>query len=97
MTGSFGIAKHCHCVGFNHLLHQSKLPSIWCAIAMQVYGADEAFVTGTFAGLLPVVEVDGRVIGSGGRGQLTEQLQKLYQALVEADVAGGRQACWEDE
>lgn len=32
----------------------------------QVYGADEAFATGTFAGLLPVVEVDGRRIGTGG-------------------------------
>jgi len=34
---------------------------------LQVYSADEAFATGTFAGLLPVVEVDGRVIGSGQR------------------------------
>jgi len=33
----------------------------------QVYGADEAFATGTFAGLLPVVEVDGRRIGTGER------------------------------
>lgn len=64
---------------------------------LQVYGADEAFATGTFAGVLPVVEVDGRTIGSGSRGPLTEQLQKLYQGLVEADVAGGREACWVDE
>eukprot|EP00878_Enallax_costatus_P024497 GHUV01026145.1.p1 GENE.GHUV01026145.1~~GHUV01026145.1.p1 ORF type:complete len:241 (+),score=63.18 GHUV01026145.1:797-1519(+) len=63
----------------------------------QVYGADEAFVTGTFAGLLPVIEVDGRVIGSGKRGQLTEQLQYLYQQLVDSDVAGGREACWSDQ
>ena len=34
-------------------------------LLLQVYGADEAFATGTFAGLLPVVEVDGRRIGSG--------------------------------
>ncbi len=54
-------------------------------------------MTGTFAGLLPVVEVDGRTIGSGRRGPLTETLQQLYAGLVEADVAGGRDACWEDE
>lgn len=36
-----------------------------CLCSTQVYSADEAFVTGTFAGLLPVVEVDGRRIGSG--------------------------------
>lgn len=35
-------------------------------LLLQVYGADEAFATGTFAGLLPVVEVDGRKIGTGG-------------------------------
>ncbi|KAF6259665.1 branched chain amino acid aminotransferase [Scenedesmus sp. NREL 46B-D3] len=62
----------------------------------QVYGADEAFATGTFAGILPVVEVDGRAIGSGLRGQLTQQLQQLYTALVEADVAGGREGAWQD-
>jgi branched-chain amino acid aminotransferase len=53
----------------------------------EVYGADEAFVTGTFAGLAPVREVDGRVIGSGRRGQVTERLQQLYAALVDADIA----------
>ena len=51
-----------------------------------VYGADEAFVTGTFAGLVPARSVDGRVL-TDGRGPLTERLQGLYKALVEADVA----------
>ncbi|MDX6296200.1 MAG: branched-chain amino acid aminotransferase [Nocardioidaceae bacterium] len=55
-----------------------------------VYGADEAFVTGTYAGLVPVREVDGRGIGSGER-PLLARLRSLYGALVEADVAG-RQA-----
>jgi branched-chain amino acid aminotransferase len=50
-----------------------------------VYGADEAFVTGTFAGLVPARSVDGRVL-TGGRGAMTERLQGLYKALVEADV-----------
>ena len=45
----------------------------------QVYSADEAFVTGTFAGQIPVVSVDGRTIGSGGRGPLVQRLQQLYR------------------
>jgi branched-chain amino acid aminotransferase len=51
-----------------------------------VYGADEAFVTGTFAGLVPVREVDGRVVGTGER-PLTDRLRRLYLDLVERDVA----------
>ena len=54
-----------------------------------VYGAEEAFVTGTFAGLIPVVDIDGRVMGSGGRGPMTERLQQLYRALVEQEAIGG--------
>ena len=53
-----------------------------------VYGADEAFVTGTFAGLVPARVVDGRVL-SAGRGPMTERLQGLYKALVETDVRNG--------
>jgi branched-chain amino acid aminotransferase len=52
-----------------------------------VYGADEAFVTGTFAGLVPVRSVDGRAL-TAGRGPMTARLQGFYKALVEADVAG---------
>jgi branched-chain amino acid aminotransferase len=52
-----------------------------------VYSAREAFVTGTFAGVVPVRSVDGRTIGSGGRGPVVERLQKLYVDLVGADVA----------
>jgi branched-chain amino acid aminotransferase len=44
----------------------------------EVYIADEAFFTGTAAEVTPIREVDGRVIGSGGRGPLTERLQALY-------------------
>ena len=54
----------------------------------EVYGADEAFVTGTFAGVVPVREVDGRVLGDGRRGPVVERLQGLYRALVARDVAG---------
>jgi branched-chain amino acid aminotransferase len=52
-----------------------------------VYSADEAFVTGTFAGLVPVRSVDGRTIGTGARGPMVERLQSLYRELVAADVA----------
>jgi branched-chain amino acid aminotransferase len=57
-----------------------------------VYGADEAFVTGTFAGVVPVHTIDGRRIGDrgdeGARGPMVERLQALYQQLVARDVAG---------
>ena len=51
-----------------------------------VYGADEAFVTGTFAGVVPATEVDGRIL-TEGRGPMVERLQGLYKALIENDVA----------
>jgi branched-chain amino acid aminotransferase len=44
----------------------------------EVYIADEAFFTGTAAEVTPIREVDGRVIGAGGRGPVTERLQGLY-------------------
>lgn len=54
-----------------------------------VYGADEAFVTGTFGGLTPVVKIDGRIIGSGEYGAMTKKLSKLYEALIENVVKNG--------
>jgi branched-chain amino acid aminotransferase len=56
----------------------------------EVYTADEAFVTGTFAGMIPVREVDGRVIGSGGRGPWTAKLQEAYVGLCDREAARGR-------
>ena len=50
---------------------------------MEVYSADESFVTGTFAGVIPVKEVDGRVISKGKRGEITQKLQNLYSDLIE--------------
>lgn len=54
-----------------------------------VYGADEAFVTGTFAGVTPVFDVDGRRI-SDRRGPMVERLQSLYRARVAEEAARGR-------
>jgi branched-chain amino acid aminotransferase len=53
-----------------------------------VYGADEAFVTGTFAGIVPVREVDGRHLTC--RGPMVERLQRLYAERVDRDVAEQR-------
>jgi len=52
---------------------------------MEVYGAEEAFATGTFGGIIPVVAVDGRAIGSGCRGQTTERIQGLYKTCMDLE------------
>ena len=57
----------------------------------QTYGAEEAFVTGTFAGLVPVPEIDGRVIGDGKPGPVTRRLRTLYRKLIEEECGRGRQ------
>ena len=43
-----------------------------------VYNADEAFVTGTFAGVIPVVEIDGKIMSKGSKGRLTKEIQDWY-------------------
>ena len=48
-----------------------------------VHSAEEVFVTGTFAGIIPVISVDGIVIGNGERGLLTKQLQNWYESKIE--------------
>ena len=51
-----------------------------------VYGAQEAFVTGTFGGVTPVVNIDGRVIGDGRPGEMTQMLSRLYDEMVEDEI-----------
>jgi len=51
----------------------------------ELYTADEVFLTGTAAEITPVREVDGRVIGSGGAGPMTQRIQEQFFRLV----AGG--------
>lgn len=48
-----------------------------------VYIADEVFMTGTAAEVTPVREVDGRVIGAGRPGPVTQRIQQLYRELIE--------------
>ena len=51
-----------------------------------VYGADEAFVTGTYAGVVPVRQVDGRRLAEQPPGPMVLRLQELYAELVHRDV-----------
>jgi len=51
-----------------------------------VYGADEAFVTGTFGGITPVFKVDGRTIGVGKFGNMSKKLQNQYESLIKKTV-----------
>ena len=49
---------------------------------VDTYGADEAFLTGTFGAQTPVIELDGRAIGGGGMGPVTTRIRGLYKALI---------------
>ena len=54
-----------------------------------VYGADEAFITLTSAGLIPIVELDGRPIGTGRPGRVVGRLRRLYGEYVVAFMRSG--------
>ena len=54
-------------------------------MSQNLHNADEAFVTGTFAGLTPVVEFDGAPMGDGKRGPMVERLQLLYQERIRSE------------
>ena len=67
---------------------EAGIPAIEKSFSLtDVYGAEEAFVTGTFAGVVPVRLIDGRMIGDGRRGAMVERLQSLYRAHVARDIA----------
>jgi len=53
----------------------------------EVYVAEEAFFTGTAAEVLPIRELDGRAIGAGKRGSITEKLQSMYFDAVKGKLA----------
>jgi len=52
---------------------------------VDTYGADEAFLTGTFGAQTPVGQIDGRMIGDGQQGPVTTRLQGLYKALISRE------------
>lgn len=63
-------------------MHQIRLVEKKFSLT-SVYSAQEAFVTGTFSGQIPVTKIDGRIIGTGSRGPLTERIQQLYTELTD--------------
>jgi branched-chain amino acid aminotransferase len=54
---------------------------------VDAYGADEAFLTGTFGAQTPVSEIDGRQIGTGEMGPITLRLRELYKDLIKKECA----------
>jgi branched-chain amino acid aminotransferase len=50
---------------------------------VDTYGADEAFLTGTFGAQTPVGEIDGRPIGDGEMGPVTTRIRELYKSLIQ--------------
>ena len=52
----------------------------------ELFHLDEAFITSTTQGVMPVTEIDGRVIGNSRRGEVTAMLQSLFDRLEERDV-----------
>jgi branched-chain amino acid aminotransferase len=55
---------------------------------VDTYGADEAFLTGTFGAQTPVSAIDGRQIGTGEMGPMTERLRALYKTLIQKEIEG---------
>jgi branched-chain amino acid aminotransferase len=67
------------------LARADRIPTQECVVTRHdVYTADECFLTGTGAEVIPVVKVDARPIGTGRPGPMTRQLRERYQALVRA-------------
>lgn len=52
---------------------------------VDTYSADEAFLTGTFGAQTPVGEIDGRIIGSGSMGPVTQRIRTLYKEMVNRE------------
>ena len=53
---------------------------------VDTYGADEAFLTGTFGAQTPVSSIDGRIIGAGELGPMTTRIRALYKDLITVEV-----------
>ena len=88
LSGRYRITGHLARGGMADV-HQAEDISLGRQVAIKIlhpqFAADEAFVTGTFAGLAPVREIDGRIIGNGERGPMVERLQQLYLQLLERE------------
>ncbi|SNR36828.1 D-amino acid aminotransferase [Puniceibacterium sediminis] len=53
---------------------------------VDTYGADEAFLTGTFGAQTPVSQIDGRQIGTGDMGPVTKRIRTLYKSLIQQEA-----------
>ncbi len=68
------------------LAARNKISFKECAITRhEVFNADECFLTGTAAEIIPVVKVDGRIIGDGHPGKMTLKLMKLFHGVTRKD------------
>ena len=54
-------------------------------VRSELYTAEECFLTGTAAHVTPVAEIDRRIIGNGGIGEITEKLQKIYSEVIRGN------------
>ena len=69
-----------------HLARTNDIPVVERNVSLtEVYTADEMFTTGTVGELSPVLEVDGRRIGNGKPGPMTERLQQLYAEMTSSE------------
>ena len=61
-----------------------RVETLECAIPRsELYTADEVFFTGTYAGVVPILEIDNRKIGTGEPGPITTELQEMYRQVAK--------------
>lgn len=86
-TGQYcmnGITRH----NIIRVCHENGIPCFEKNFSLfDVYGADEAFVTGTFGGVTPVTKIDGRTIGKGEFGTISRKLSNLYHELIISEAS----------
>ena len=92
-----GIGQPCFIIGeigSNHCLDKKVVKGLidassdagFDAVKFQIYDAKEAFITSTTKHILPVVEIDSKVVGDGVPGEVTKKLMALYQKFVQSQV-----------
>jgi branched-chain amino acid aminotransferase len=52
----------------------------------ELYMADEIFLTGTAAEIVPVTNIDGHPVGTGKEGPLTTSIREMYEKIVSAET-----------
>ena len=68
------------------LAKKNKTPARECLITRhEIFVADECFLTGTAAEIIPVVKVDGRMIGDGRPGSVTKKMMKMFAEVTKKE------------